>query len=70
MPQLVEIAAGVWVRPERVSLICARTSLGKPTVSLQIDGADPGWGWTFETSDEASNLATKLAAIVNAALAG
>ena len=68
---LVEINPGLWLRPERVSMVTALrgTDQVPASVAILIDG-DRQTGWQFEEWQDAVKFAGRIAAAVNAALRG
>lgn len=68
---LIEIAPGLWARPEAVMAV--RTTCGtthgtltlKPAVYLHVANCSE-IGWEFETWEDAKAWAAKIAAVVSA----
>lgn len=75
MADLIEIATGLWARPEQV--LAVRTTRGatsgtltlKPSVTVHIAGLSE-IGWEFDDVQNATAWAAKIAGAVNAALQG
>ena len=72
MSDLIEIAPGLWARPEQVMAV--RTTRGRtqgtleirPAVTIHIPACE--LGWEFDDVDAAMAWAASVAATVNAAL--